>query len=246
MTLSIHNLTYRIERHQLIEGLSLEFEPGLLHGILGPNGAGKSTLLKCLSRIWAPSEGKIRWLGQDLSLCSRPELSRVLSLVPQNPQLYFDFNVYDMVAMGRYSRGTRTALARKKIEESLRQVNGWHLREQMISQLSGGERQRIYIARALATEAPILLLDEPTSHLDLRHQLEIWNHLRSIALQGKLVITAIHDISAARRFCDKLIILQEGRCIATGSYEQVMIPELLRTVFGVEALETPEDYQLIP
>jgi iron complex transport system ATP-binding protein len=135
--------------------------------------------------------------------------------------------------MGRYPYGCRSPEAHAHIEEALHQVNAWHLRHQLISQLSGGERQRVYIARALATQAPILLLDEPTSYLDLRHQLEIWQLLRKLVKRGKVIIVAVHDLLAARRYCDQLLILNQGRCQATGTYKEVMTPTLLQEIFGV-------------
>jgi len=244
MTLAIRNLTYRLAQRALIEDISMEFKPGVLYGILGPNGSGKSTLLKTMSRIWQPTSGRIFWNEADLLQASRLELSLILSLVPQNPPHFFDFNVYQMVAMGRYARGSRSVEAQRQIEESLRQADGWHLRRQKISELSGGERQRVYIARALATEAPILLLDEPTSYLDLRHQLEIWQLLRILVEKGKLVIVAVHDLSAARRFCDELVVLQAGRSVAKGPYAEVMTPALLQEVFGVELEGQLGQYQL--
>lgn len=233
MTLHLQGLTYCVNRRPLIEDISLTFEPGILYGILGPNGSGKSTLLKIMSRIWTPTRGKQLWQDQDLLQFPRMAMSRVLSLVPQNPQLYFDFHVYDMVAMGRYPYGCRSSESHSRIEKALRQVDAWHLQHQLLSQLSGGERQRIYIARALATQAPILLLDEPTSYLDLRHQLEIWQLLRVLVKEGKLIIIAVHDLLAARRFCDQLVILNHGRCQAAGTYSEIMTPGLLQDIFGV-------------
>jgi ABC-type cobalamin/Fe3+-siderophores transport system ATPase subunit len=246
MTLDIHHLTYCLNHHPLIEDISLTFTSGILYGILGPNGSGKSTLLKTLAGIWRPTVGQVFWQGQNLLQCSRIAMSQILSLVPQTPPLYFDFNVYSMVAMGRYPYGCRTPEAHYKIEQALHQVDAWHLRSQLLSQLSGGERQRIYIARALATQAPILLLDEPTSYLDLRHQLEIWQLLRSLVKEGKLIIVAVHDLLAAQRFCDQLVILNQGHCHAIGKYGDIMTPSLLKEVFGVCAHERPGNFELIP
>lgn len=233
MTFEVKNLSYRIHKRSLINHVSLTFTPGILYGILGPNGSGKSTLLKAMSRIWNPTEGELHWQGNNLLQLSRLEMSRTLSLVPQNPQIYFDYSVSHMVLMGCYSHGTRSQKAYDRMEEALEKVNASHLRDRPVSQLSGGERQKVYIARALATQAPILLLDEPTSHLDLRHQLEIWQLLRSMSQEGKLVIVAVHDLLTARRFCDQLIVLHQGRCWASGSYHEVMTPNLLNEVFGV-------------
>lgn len=245
MTLDIHQLTYCIDRRPLIEEISLSFKPGILYGILGPNGSGKSTLLKTMSGIWKPTKGNLTWQGKALSEFSRIEMSRTLSLVPQNPTLYFDFNVYSMVAMGRYPHGCRSPEAHDRIKDSLNQVNAWHLRHQLVSQLSGGERQRIYIARALATQAPILLLDEPTSYLDLRHQLEIWKLLRLLVKEGKWVIAAVHDLLAAQRFCDQLVILNHGRCQASGTYADVMTPRLLQEIFGISLNASSGAFELI-
>lgn len=235
MTFEIKHLTYTLKKRHLIQDISIRCEPGQLIGILGPNGSGKSTLLKTTARIWTPTSGQVYWQGKDLLRYSREELSSTLSLVPQNPQLYFDFTVYTLAAMGRYPIGTRSPDANQRLEEALRQVDAWHLRHQLVAHLSGGERQRVYIARALATQAPILLLDEPTSYLDLRHQLEIWELLRKLVEQGKLVIVALHDLIAAQRFCDEIVILSEGCCVGKGSYEKIMTPQLLKDIFGVSS-----------
>jgi iron complex transport system ATP-binding protein len=243
MTLSIRDLCYRLNDRSLIEGISLDFEEGLLYGVLGPNGSGKSTLLKTLSSIWPISAGRMSWKDKDLQELSRFALSKTLTLVPQNPPLFFDFDVLQMVKMGCYGKGLKIPETHTLVEQSLKLVDGWHLRQRMLSELSGGERQRIYIARALATEAPILLLDEPTSYLDLRHQLEIWQLLRTLAAKGKLIIAAVHDFFATERFCDKIVILQEGKCKASGTYQNIMTAELLKDVFGVEGHPT-SGYQL--
>jgi iron complex transport system ATP-binding protein len=234
MTLRIRNLSFRLKKRTLIEKIDLDFQPGILYGILGPNGSGKSTLLKTITGLWHPTEGELYWENKNLLQFSQQEKSRTLTLVPQTPPLYFDFEVHQMVAMGRYSHGCRTPEALEKVDKALRLADAWHLRHQMVSQLSGGEKQRVYIARALATEAPILLLDEPTTYLDLRHQLEIWHLLKDLSKKEKVVITAVHDLNAAKRYCDELVILHKGRCKATGSHDTCMTPEILQDVFGVE------------
>lgn len=244
MTLHLTQLSYRLHKRFLIEDISINFQPGTLYGILGPNGSGKSSLLKTMARIWNPTRGQLTWQDQNLLDFSRLEMSRTLSLVPQNPTLYFDVTAYQMVAMGRYAQGRHSPQAQNSIEEALHQVDAWHLRDQFLSQLSGGERQRIYIARAFATQSPILLLDEPTSYLDLRHQLEIWQLLRTLVQKGKLVIVAVHDLLAAQRFCDQLVILHQGHCQATGTYETIMTPHLLQAIFGVTFQEHMSSFEL--
>lgn len=244
MTLRLTQLSYTLRHRSLIKEISASFESGTLYGILGPNGSGKSTLLKTMARIWNPTHGQLTWHNQNLLHFSRLEMSRTLSLVPQNPPLYFDVTAYQMVTMGRYAQGKHSSHHAHYIEEALQQVDAWHLRDQFLSQLSGGERQRIYIARALATQSPILLLDEPTSYLDLRHQLEIWQLLRTLTQRGKLVIVAVHDLLAVQRFCDQLIVLHQGRCQATGTYEAVMTPTLLQDIFGVKFKEQISSFEL--
>ncbi len=235
MTLKTHKLTYQLKEKKLIDQISLSFEPGFVYGILGPNGSGKSTLLKTMTGIWQPTAGSLEWNGEPLLQKTRIEISRTLSLVPQNPPLHFDFSVEDIVKMGRYSHGRQIPKRDEALIQSiLKKVDAWHLRKQFLSQLSGGERQRVYIARALVTEAPVLLLDEPTSYLDVRHQLEIWKLLRILAEQGKTVIVAVHDLLAANRFCDYLSILYQGKCVATGSYNTVINSTLLHSIFGIQ------------
>lgn len=249
MTFTIRNLTYLFQHRPLITDISLNFEPGLFYAVLGPNGSGKSTLLKTLARILMPSSGQLFWKNKNLLNLSRKEISQIISLVPQNPQFYFDFTVYQMTLMGRYSLGTSgqnvlDGERSQSIEEALRQVDAWHLRDRPISILSGGEKQRVYIARAIVSQAPILLLDEPTSNLDLRHQLEIWQHLRILVKKGKLVIAALHDIAAVERFCDEVIVLNQGRCHISGNSANVLTPTLLQEIFGV--MKNKENGYFIP
>lgn len=230
------SLTYILKTIPLIQDISLDFFAGEVHGILGPNGSGKSTLLKNLSGIWKHTSGSILWNGSPLPVENRQAMSRLLSLVPQNPQVHFDFLVEDIVAMGRYAYDSKywTTSQKDLMQYALEKVDAWHLRSRRINRLSQGERQRVYIARSLVTEAPILLLDEPTSSLDIRHQIEIWELLRHLASEGKVVIVCTHEIGIVQRYCDKLSVLNQGKCVASGEFKDVMAPRLLLDVFGVE------------
>lgn len=226
------SLNYQLQNVSLIHQINLTFLPGILYGVLGPNGAGKSTLLKTIAGIWAPTSGEVLWEGQAIHNRSRQEVSRLISLVFQNPASNFDFTVNEMVSMGRY-------LFREDkcdIETSLRLADVWDLRNRKMCQLSGGERQRVFIARALATEAPILLLDEPTTYLDLRHQLEIWHLLQSLSNKGKLIIVSTHDLVAANRFCDELIVLNQGKCVSRGVSQSTLTPAVMEKVFGIKSV----------
>lgn len=239
--LAIKGLKYAIDGKPLLTDLSLEFIGGQLHGILGPNGSGKSTLLRLLSGIWKPSGGEILWNGAPLLVKDRQSISRTVSLVPQQPHTAFDFLVEDIVAMGRYAydRCYWHAAEEPVVYEALRMVDAWHLRRRPVNQLSYGERQRVYIARALVTESPIMLLDEPTASLDIQHQLEIWQLLQHLVERGKIVIITTHDLAIAERYCHQVAVLNHGRCVANGPFSALMTPGLLQEVFGVTELPCP-------
>lgn len=228
-------LNYSIHGKNLLKNISLEFSGGSLHAILGPNGSGKSTLLKLLAGIWKLTSGTVSWNGLPLLSRKRQEISRVISLVPQNPQPSFDFIVEDLVAMGRYPYNTLYWHAKEEplIQEALKSLDVWHLKHRKVNQLSFGERQRVYIARALVTESPILLLDEPTAGLDIRHQLEIWSLLKQLVTQGKIVAVTTHDLSTAERYCDRVAVLHQGQCVGIGKFSTLITDELLLEVFGI-------------
>lgn len=228
-------ITCKIGNRVLIEDISFEFFPGKIYGILGPNGAGKSTFLKLLSHIWPVTGGRILWQGESLNKKPRDFISRTLSLVPQKLHIPFDFTAEQIVAMGRYCHAY-SQKSRKDfevIDEALKVVDGDHLRHTLFSQLSGGEQQRISIARTLVTEAPVMLLDEPTHALDLSHQIVIWHLMRTFAKQGKIILIAMHDLFIADQLCDQVVVLQKGRCVGSGKFAEVVTAELLGQVFNL-------------
>lgn len=245
--LTASNLCYSIGNKKLLEDVSLELAGGCLHAILGPNGSGKSTLLKVLTGIWKLSSGTVAWEGQSLLSQKRQEISRIISLVPQNPQPSFDFLVEDIVAMGRYTYNTRYWNAKDEplVHEVLRSVDAWHLRHRKVNHLSYGERQRVYIARALVTESPVLLLDEPTAGLDIRHQLEIWNLLQRLTAKGKIIAITTHDLTIAERYCGNVFVLNEGRCVGSGEFSSVMTPDVFGEVFGISEVDYPKALELL-
>lgn len=230
--LQAESLSYFRNEQPIIQDISLTFSPGILYGILGPNGSGKTTLLKLLTGIWEPTKGHILWQGNNLLQQPRREISRTISLVALNPFIDFDYTVLDIVSMGRYSHNS--SKRDQEVQEwALTVVDAWHLRKRLISQLSHGERQRVYIAQALATESSVLLLDEPTASLDVRHQLEIWQLLQNLLSQGKIVIVTSHDLIATQRFCDQVAVLNHGRCVGIGPAKTIVHSDLLQSVFGV-------------
>lgn len=225
--LETKQLTFR----DLIKNISLTFFPGNLYGILGPNGSGKSTFFKTLAKIWKPTSGHVFCNGENLHKKERLKISRTISLVPQEVQILFDFSVREFVQMGRYPHQNKSPP--QLFEKTLKIVDAWHLCDRSISNLSIGERQRIYIARALMTESPILLLDEPASNLDIKHQIEIWQLLQTLASENKIIIVATHDIMGIKRFCNRVAIFNQGKCIAKGETKEVLTELLLSQVFGV-------------
>ena len=229
--LEVQDLTYRIKDHLLIDNISYHFQPGHLYALLGPNGSGKSTLLKSLAGIWTPTSGSVKWCGVSLLTQARQTISRIVTFVAQTSIASFDFTVTEVVAMARYIHSNQTSL--NIVEDSLRRMDVWHLRHCYISQVSSGERQRVYLARALATEASILLLDEPTAQLDLCHQLDTWKLVRELADQGKTVIMSTHDMRTLKQSCSEVLILKGGRCVASGKPVKVLTPPLFQEVFNI-------------
>lgn len=245
MTLATHALTYQIGHRRLIDQITLSFSPGRPYGIVGPNGSGKSTLLKVMTNIWSPTSGQVTWNGMDLKAFSRSERSRIATFVPQNPAPQFDYTVFEMVRMGRYAHDSLGCDHTSIVLDALCRVNALHLQERPISSLSGGERQRVYIARALATEAQVMLLDEPTAHLDLRHQGEIWELINELADEGKIVLVALHDLIGARHHCGKIAMLHQGRCAAFGAFEEVITEKRMVEIFGITLSHKHTNFILI-
>lgn len=232
--LEIQNLSYRIQGKPLIHQVSLAFPENGLFGIIGPNGSGKSTLLKCMAGIWNPTDGQVLWKGERLLAKERSEISRLVSFVPQSTHIHFDFTVEDVVKMGRYLHKNKN---QNLIEWALSIVDILHLRDRKITQISSGERQRVYIARALVTECPILLLDEPTTNLDIRHHLEIWELLKNLSQQGRLIVASNHDLRIAKKYCDGVAVLNEGSCCEQGIFDSIVTESLLQKVFGVSSAQ---------
>lgn len=201
-------LAYSNKGKWLVKNLTLQFLPGTIHGIMGPNGAGKSTILKLLCGIWPCTEGSVVWGEANLFGMPRREISKIISMTSQGPSLNFDYSVEQIVEMGRYPLGKSRCTA--SIKKALCATDLLHLSNRPVNQLSQGEKQRVYIARGIASETPVLLLDEPTANLDMKHQLAIWNLLSCLASQGKTVIVATHDLSHAKQYCAEILLLQSG------------------------------------
>ncbi|HEY66017.1 MAG TPA: heme ABC transporter ATP-binding protein [Caldilineae bacterium] len=240
MKLEIRGLSFRYNSIPALEKVTFEIAGGELLGIIGPNGSGKTTLLRCLNRTLSPLAGAVLVDGHDVAHWSRQELARQMGLVPQNTAITFPFTVLEVVMMGRHPHQGILGVASERdiaiVKESLRQTNTLHLAARPITGLSGGERQRVIIARALAQEPRILLLDEPTSHLDINHQLEVLELVRRLTNErGLVTVMTSHDLNLAARYCDRLLMLEKGQVYALGTPEEVLTPANIRRVYRVEA-----------
>nr|WP_260408272.1 ABC transporter ATP-binding protein [Planomonospora venezuelensis] len=209
--------------------------------MLGPNGSGKSSLLRCVAGMRTPSAGAVRYEGQDIRGWSARRIARHTAFVAQAAETESDLRLGDVVSLGRTPfrdrwRGpSRTDHA--VVEAALARLGLTHLRDRDWKTLSGGERQRAHIARALAQQPRCILLDEPTNHLDVRHRFELMDLL---AGTDQTVLVALHDLSLAARYCDRLVLMERGAPVASGTPRDVLTPERLRDVFGIDA-ETGRD-----
>ena len=226
---------------KVLENVRFSAKGGDFIGVLGPNGSGKTTLLRSISRTLRPHRGVVFINDVDMYTLKSVEVAKQMAVVPQDTVIAFNFSALDIVLMGRNPHLGRfqmesdkdLAIARKAMEVT----NTWHLAERPINQLSGGERQRVIIARALAQEPKVLLLDEPTVHLDINNQLEIMDLLKELCIEkGLLVLAVSHDFNLAARYCNSAILLKDGKVISTGNTDAVLTSENIRNVFQIEAI----------
>ncbi|WP_142502100.1 Fe(3+) dicitrate ABC transporter ATP-binding protein FecE [Klebsiella sp. 2680] len=250
MELRTENLTAGYNGKRIINDLNLTLPAGKITALLGPNGCGKSTLLKCFSRLLTPTAGEI-WLGNTtLNRISTRQLARRLALLPQQHHVPEGVTVRELVGYGRSPWlplwGRFSAQDRQRVEDALMRTGVASLAEQPLSALSGGQRQRAFLALLLAQDTPLVLLDEPTTWLDINHQVELMKLMRELQMLGKTVVTVLHDLNQASRYCDHLIVLEGGRIQAQGSPETVLTPEMLREVFHLEAEIHPEPVSQCP
>jgi iron complex transport system ATP-binding protein len=241
--LEARDLTIAYDHRIAVAGLSLTLKPGQVTAIIGPNGAGKSTLLKSLNGQIRPSSGTIILDGQPLERLNRRSISRRIAVVAQEAELRFPVTVLEFVLGGRFAWainsgwGWETEHDLQIADAVIREAELAELSGRLMNELSGGERQRALMARALATEAPILLLDEPTANLDLSHQATLLTLVRNRCDRNEaaaLVVT--HDINLAAQFADNLLLMKDGRALHSGTPDQVLQPQILQDVFAVKVL----------
>jgi iron complex transport system ATP-binding protein len=235
--LEARQITFAFNGAPVLRHVDLRLEAGKMVGVIGPNGAGKSTLVKLLSRLLIPANGQIWLNGHNLADWSPSKLARVMAVVPQDPQLPLAYSAWEIVLMGRTPylgwMGQECEQDRAIAQRAMQETNTWHLAHRLIGQLSGGEQQRVVIARALAQEPQVLLLDEPTAHLDINFQVETLSLITRLVKELQLAALAIfHDLNLAAQYCDDLVLLNRGEVVVQGSPEQVLKPPTLQQVYG--------------
>lgn len=231
-------VTARIGGQTLLEGIDFEVRPGEVVGLIGRNGVGKTTLLRIASAAFAPAAGRVLLGETSVSQMPRRELARRVALVPQDLHVPFPFRVGELVLMGRAPHQPLIGLESEHDVElamaALGRLGVEHLADRDITTLSGGERQLVLFARALVQDPSVLLLDEPTAFLDLKHRVEVLREVRAFARSGRAALVVSHDLSLAARSCDRVVLLGEGGVVAEGPPQSVLIPENLRVAFDIE------------
>ncbi|GAC1400575.1 MAG: ABC transporter ATP-binding protein [Chloroflexota bacterium] len=249
-SLEARGLTVRFGRRRVLQGCTLAVAPGTMTALLGRDGAGKSTLLRCLSGVLAPRDGSVLLEGRPLRQFRRHEIARIIAVVPQDVTMPFSFTVREMVGLGRTPYipvlAGPTHHDDAVVEETVTRLGLRDLAAQRFEDLSAGERQRVVLAMALAQQPRLLLLDEPTAHLDVAHQLEALALLRVLHAEGLTVLATMHDLNLAALAFDRLLLLHDGRVIAAGTPREVLTEQTIWTVYGTQARITTHPTRDVP
>lgn len=239
MKLKVNNVEFAYNSTPILQNISMDLDRSEMLGVVGPNGAGKSTLIRCIDKILTPKQGSILLDGNDIRAMTRMEIAKRMGYVPQTTTRVFPATVFDTVLMGRrphlgWKSGEEDV---DKVLEILELLGIMEFAMRDFNEISGGQQQKVLIARALAQEADVLLLDEPTSNLDIRHQLEVMDIMKGIVREKWIsAIVAIHDLNLASRYTDRLLMMNGGRIFAAGDPDSVLTAENIRHAYGVEAL----------
>lgn len=248
--IEMRGFSFRLESKDILHNVSLTVRQGEYLAIVGPNGAGKTTLLKCLDRIYTGGTGEIRVFGRPLASYRQKELARRISYVPQADGRVFPFTVAQFVLLGRYpylspfsSIGKED---RRAVSQALERTGTTEFSDRLLDTLSGGERQKVYIAAALAQGADVLLLDEPTTFLDYRHQAEVRALLARVNASGVTVVTVTHDVNRAVLESHRIVALRSGSVVFCGPPAEIMKPEVLQAIYETEFLLVPHPHVDLP
>ena len=238
--LEARDIVFEIDATRLLDRVDLDARKGELVGLVGPNGAGKTTLLRAIGGLLKTRDGAVLLDGEEVRQMGTGERAKSIAHVAQLAPLAQGFTALEVVMMGRYPHMGRVqserAVDREAVRDALEIAGAGDLADRTVDTLSGGERQGVFVARALAQEPRLLLLDEPTSNLDINHQARFFNIVQRLVRDGMTAVAAIHDLSLAARFCDRLVLLNGGVVIAEGTPAEVLTPEKIETAFGVRAV----------
>jgi len=241
MRIDIEGLSFAFGTTRVLKDISLSIEKGEFLALMGPNGSGKTTLLRCLMNYLTPKQGGVLVDAKPVHTMTDKEIAQLFAVVPQSSPTDFSFTAYEMVMMGRIPHAKSRLSSEKEsdvkaVREAMKRTGTWEFADREFAGLSGGERQRVIIARALAQDPQILLLDEPTVYLDITGQLEIMDLLRELNRSGLTIIAVMHDINLASRYCGKIALLHEGRLESHGTPQEVFTPENVMRIYDVEVI----------
>ncbi|KAA5806326.1 ABC transporter ATP-binding protein [Thermoanaerobacterium thermosaccharolyticum] len=235
----VEDLHFSYGKIEVLRGINFDIDGFKMVGIIGANGCGKTTLLKNISGYLKPYRGNVYIAGKNVSSMNSREKARLIGYVPQDMYSDFEFSCIDIVMMGRipylrrFQKETENDL--RIVRESMMLTDTWNLRDRYINELSGGQRQRVYIARALAQQPKILLLDEPVSHLDVKYQIDILSMLKQLTAKNILIFSVLHDINLSSQFCDVILLLDSGKIISKGTPDEVLTVENIKRAFSIDA-----------
>lgn len=238
--LDVRNLNKVYEDgYHAVRDVSYTLPPGMLVGLIGPNGCGKSTMMKCINRLHDPTSGEIYIDGESVLDKTPGEIARKVANVPAELRGSFGLTVFETVMLGRYPYLKNVWWEPEEDEEmvidALRKFGVEHLKDRQVGALSSGERQRVLIAKAYVQEPRLMLVDEPTSHLDMKYKLDVMEYLNAMVKKDMTVLVAEHDISLMARYCDLCIIMKKGQLVAMGRPKEIITPELIEDVYEVSA-----------
>lgn len=235
--LHIDNIKFSYDEKEILKGITLNFNKGKFYSIIGPNGCGKTTLIKNISSLLSPNKSTVFIDDKDLTSMNSKEVAKILASVPQNIHINYEFKVYDVVMMGRVPHKGRfegyNNDDRDIVKKAMDKADIWKFKDKLVTELSGGELQRVIAARALAQDTDIILLDEPTSHLDLQYQIEFLKIFKNIC-NDKVIIAVLHDLNLVSLFSDEIIMLKDGEVIDIGEADKVMTRENIKKVYNID------------
>lgn len=244
----LEQIRFSYEKKEILKGIDANFQGPGMYGIFGPNGSGKTTLLKCCMGLLRPQAGKVWVQEKPLKQMNYRERSRQIAYVPQEHQLSFPFTVQEVVLMGRTpylgGMGSPKKSDVEAADMAMDRIGILHLKDQAYTQLSGGQRQLVLLARAVAQDTPVVILDEPASALDFKNQLLVFEMMREMAQKGKLVIACTHDPNHVKWFCDQALILKDGKILSFGPVEETMNQTCLEQLYGTVCML--KDGMIIP